>query len=309
MSKKRKNQQGFTLMELLVVVVILGFLIGMVAPRLAGIIDDTVIDNVCDTNNKGARYFTKIFNDKTGRLPNDMTNLVIRTGASAYVIPAVEDGDPVAPETLAAEFVERNYPVLHVLNAAEAAEIKAMGLSHVRNLNDFEGSDSITPASDARPLERTPVAEDLGVAMIGMGAADSTSEINADLATWGSGTSDYPVGNPFWAGRIVLGLGKHNSLVTEGYVQAAALCPGGIQNAENVVFNSYCIILPRLAATVARFQAGMDTEHVFVDANDTTNGELHDVNLVPQEEWEFDSTCPEGHKWPDNDNDEWVWLS
>jgi hypothetical protein len=239
-----------------------------------------------------------------------MTNLVCRTGVSDYVIPETEDGDPDAPETLAAEFVERNFPVLHVLSAAEAAEIVAMGISHVRNLNDTEGSDGVTFAVDARPLERTAVAEHLGVAMIGFGAVNSTATIDVDLSAWNDISLDnYPEGNPFWAGRIILGLGKHNSLVTEGYVQASALCPGGIQNADNVVYNHYCIILPRLAATVARFAGTMDTEHVFVDAKDATNGELHDVNLVPQEEWEFDSTCPEGHKWPDNDNDQWIWNS
>ena len=317
MSRKFQNQQGFTLMELLVVVVILGFLIGMIAPRLAAIIDDTVIDNICDTNNKGARYFTKIFYDKSGRLPNDMTNLVCRTGETTYQLPETEDGDPSAPETLASEFVERNYPVLHVLNAAEASEIKALGISHVRNLNDTEGSDGLTLHTDARPLERVAISADLGVAMIGFGAADSSSAIsNPNIATsWvDSGVSgfdddNYPCGNPYWAGRIMLGIGKNSSLVTEGYLQAAALCPGGIQNADNVTFNHYCIILPRLQATVDRLETGTATTYTFVNYEDMVNGEQITVELVGQEAWEFDATCPEGHKWPDNDNDYWVYDS
>ncbi len=49
------NQKGFTLLEILVVLTIMGFLIAMVAPRLAGISGDAV-DTVCDTNQNQNGY-------------------------------------------------------------------------------------------------------------------------------------------------------------------------------------------------------------------------------------------------------------
>ncbi len=49
-AKKTINgQQGFTLLEILVVLTIMGFLIAMVAPRLAGI-SSSAVDTVCDSN-------------------------------------------------------------------------------------------------------------------------------------------------------------------------------------------------------------------------------------------------------------------
>ena len=47
--KKVNSQKGFTLLEILVVLTIMGFLIAMVAPRLAGI-GNSAVDTVCDTN-------------------------------------------------------------------------------------------------------------------------------------------------------------------------------------------------------------------------------------------------------------------
>ena len=323
MVQKIRNEKGFTLMELLVVVVILGFLIGMVAPRLASIIDDTVIDNICDSNNKGARYFTKMYYDKTAQLPNEMVSLVNRTGASSFGIPLTEAADSQnLPETLAAEFVERNTPVLHLLNQSEAEELRSMGITQIRYLNDRDGSGHATdtPSQTAqtipdatRPYEKVTVTTGAAVAMVGMGSeGQSGQEISATAAssinTWTDATSGtYPAGNPNWVGRIILGLGKHCSLVTEGYIQAAALCPGGIQNADNVTFNNYCIIVPRLQSTVDRMDASVaDQDFTFVNADDETNGESMDVTIEAQAAWQFDATCPEGHKWPDNDNDYWV---
>ena len=326
MIRRIRNEKGFTLMELLVVVVILGFLIGMVAPRLGSVIDDTVIDNICDTNNKGARYFTKLYYDQHAALPNHMVSLVNRTGASSFDIPLTEAADSQdLPETLAAEFVERNTPVLHILNQAEAEELRSMGITQIRYLNDRDGSSHATdtPAQaaqslptdgTARPFAKATVADGTAVAMVGMGSEGTNGQaIGAAAADSISGwtdasTGNYPAGNPNWVGRIILGLGKHSSLVTEGYVQAAALCPGGIQNADNVTFNSYCIIVPRLQATVDRMNqtdvAG--ATFTFVNADDETNGETMDVTIEAQAAWQFDATCPEGHKWPDNDNDFWV---
>ena len=294
-----KNQDGFTLMELLIVIVILGFLIGMIAPRLSSIIGDTVIDNVCDTNNKGMRTYVNMFLQQKGRLPSDMINLVDETAAAGtYLIPDTSDGDPASgAEPFALDFDSRNNPTLHTLTGAEADEIKSkFGFAFVRNLN---------PSGLQRNLEKVAVVANLDVAMVG------DSAVLPALADWTSaaGGKEYPTGNPFWYGRIILGMGKHSELVTDGFIQAAALCPGGIQNADNVSFNSYCLILPRLDATATALNTlGAKTmEFTAADEDGTTdpNGEIIPVAIEGQEAWQFDFTCPEGHKWPDNDNDVW----
>jgi prepilin-type N-terminal cleavage/methylation domain-containing protein len=323
--KLLQSQSGFTLMELLMVIVILGFLLGMLVPRLASVTGDA-IDNVCDSNNKGIRYFTKTFLDQKGHLPNNMINLVNLTDGG-YALPNVEDRDvDNGAETLAREFYVRNHPQLHTLTADEAEElISELGIATVRNLNDFDGSGHLTndvpgtavtaqaaqaaaSGDDGRPLHPVTINTGIGVAMIGdIGTAPTA-------ATWASGSgTDYPMGNPNWYGRIILGVGKDCELVTSGMIQAAALCPGGVQNADNVTYNHYCIILPRLATTAGDIETllgGTPADAngyvlTFADSADTTSGEEMEVQIAAQESWEFDFTCPEGHKWPDNDHDEW----
>lgn len=307
---KKMGEKGFTLMELLIVIVILGFLIGMIAPRLSSIIDDSVIDNVCDSNNKGMRTYVNMFLQKKSRLPNDMINLVnMDTATSVYEIPSTSNGDSTdGAESFAADFADRNDPTLYALNAAEVTEIRSkFGISHVRNLNQELESGKTFNA----PYERVELAAAVSVAMIGASEGDVALGIPANMDDL---TDDYPMGNPNWLGRIILGIGKHSELVTGGYIQAAALCPGGIQNADNVAYNSYCLILPRLDATldvIGNVGAGdlKGVELTFIDAEDTTNGETMVFTMEAQEAWQFEFTCPEGHKWPDNDNDNWVYSS
>ncbi len=314
---RKKAEAGFTLMELLVVIVILGFLIAMIAPRLASIIDDKVIDAVCDTNNKGARQYIAIHHQQTGKLPNEVINLVNQTGAGAYAILGTSDNDPQnGAEPFAVELQERNALQLHVINAAEAAELRKLGIANVRNFNYVTESKDATlyplagtvknPESAARTLERVNVAANLGVAMVGIGAANATAEL-ADPTAVGA------IGNPYWLGRIAFGLGEHSTLVTGGYVQNAALCPAGIQAADNVAYNNYAMIVPRLEATVARAATALAAREFTITeatadnhAVAKANGKVETFRFESQKDWDFDATCPEGHKWPDSDFDFWV---
>jgi len=297
-SSRRAGQSGFTLMELLVVLVIMGFLLGMIVPRL-GSVADSAVDTVCDSNNKGVRYFTKLFLDEKGRLPSGLTNLVVSDG-TAFIADYDDDTTDVVDKSkmksdmdpsngadfFAPDFVERNGVTLHTLTADEATELKKMGISYVLNL-----------VGENRPMERQAIEAGAPVAMAGT-IADTFDAGN------------FPEGNPFWYGRILLGVGEQSELVTAGFIQAAALCPGGIQQQDNVTYNNYVVVLPRLKATVDDLGSwvldGTDPATLYaLDAEDA-DGELREFTIAAQEKWEFDFSCPEGHKWPDNDNDTWT---
>ncbi len=323
--RRSQKQSGFTLMELLIVIAVLGLLLGMLIPRLAGITDDTV-DTVCDTNNKGIRYYTQAYVNKTGSLPGGLTNLVdyANSGgtytymtdpdgtagpASPAYLPSFQDDNDAsdAAEVLAEEFYTRNHPNAYMLDEDEVAELKAMGISTVYN---YFGTISTTDTD--RTMHKTVLAEGDYVMMMGLSAsAVDTPAIGIDAAVGGttalSATSN--IGNPLWIGRIMMAVNDQCDLVKGGYIQASALCPGAVLAEDSFSHKEYIIVLPRLEATVAKCDtASLITEDAaiaFKDAASDGTRVIEDT-FSAQAAWEFDMSCPEGHKWPDNDEDTWV---
>ena len=102
----------------------------------------------------------------------------------------------------------------------------------------------------------TPAAG-VGVAMVGMGH---------DGTDWNTETEERGWGEPDWFGRIVMGMSPECGLITSGIIGNAAHCPGGIQNADNVTYNDYNLVLPRLESTVDRFDTDTDGD---VDLTDS----------------------------------------
>lgn len=167
---------GFTLIEILVVLVIMGFLVAMVAPKLSNI-TDRAIDTTCDTNQQRLRAVMAEWTKMNSTLPSGLTNIVIanETGNADY-----EDGDAAIPsvsnndksdgaEILSAEFAERWLPTLHNLNAAEATELVELVGGAVLNY----GLTDDTNVTGASPIVensfRQKVRNTLPVMMIGAG--------------------------------------------------------------------------------------------------------------------------------------------
>ena len=333
---KVNSQKGFTLLEILVVLTIMGFLIAMVAPRLAGISGDAV-DTVCDSNqNRMVTYMSSFF-EKTNRYPNKLTNLVITDGSPArFQIPVASNQDPDdGAEVLANELYSRNHFHIHYLDAAEASELKNMGIVELFNLNDYSGMDDTSTAaitgmpndvpvnnvpSTNRDPSMAPVtpSDVVGVAMVGVGH---------DGTNWVSAAEERGWGEPANFARIVLGMGTECGLITSGVISNAAHCPGGIQNADNVTYNDYILLLPRLEATADRTTKTMlgDTTTsngaaelnaiAYDDAPDSTGydygtnsgnykSRTFDIT-VAQEGWQFATMCPEGHMYPADDEEFW----
>ncbi|MBC2694598.1 MAG: type II secretion system protein [Desulfobacteraceae bacterium] len=332
--KKVNSQKGFTLLEILVVLTIMGFLIAMVAPRLAGI-GGSAVDTVCDTNqNRMMTYLSTYYQDTNGSLPNNLTNIVNEnvTAANSYEIPKISDGDPdTGAEVLAEEFDDRNHFVVHYLNNAEVAELAGLGIDSVFNLNDYTQS-LIADLDQGSAMQPTDLAENVGVAMVGIGC---DTDAAADTFNFSSTVTDRDWGEPSWLGRIVFGLGPECGLITSGIIINAAHCPGGLQNTDNATYNDYNIVIPRLEATTLRMGVdganltasglvhalgkitaisydGIDLEAIndtgdYIIATNTAHFKVRDFNLLnAQEGWEYSTQCPEGHMYPEDDGEFWA---
>ncbi len=335
--KKVNSQKGFTLLEILVVLTIMGFLIAMVAPRLAGI-SGSAVDTVCDSNQNRMVTYMSSYYEQTNRFPSKLTNLVIRDSAApSYQIPVASNQDPDdEAEVLANELYARNHFHIHYLDVDEADELKNMGIVKLFNLNDYSGMDDAGVVNLNTPNDVvvagvllanrepsmdpvTPVAN-VGVAMVGCGmdVAGAWVATNATERGWGE---------PANFGRIVLGMGTECGLITSGVISNAAHCPGGIQNADNVTYNDYILLLPRLEATSARMTgaapitaAGLipgaedlgciayDDEpaagYNYVANVDNYRARSFDITEA-QEGWQFATMCPEGHMYPADEEEFW----
>jgi len=314
---RTQRSKGFTLLEIILVLVIIGFFAAMIAPKLAGI-SDTAGTKI-DASTKGDIVkFTRVWQQEHAGLPNEMVNLLIEDENGLLIIPEVDDVDSDnGEETLSQDFITRVRPYLHTLNDAEAQELRKLGVKFVMTLNDAEGSDtSLGDSSTAKPMWRTPVARGLRVLMVGGGANDDT-----DTPAWTQGVSDafstYSTQtgvtvvpnanglggaedhtNPEWMYRIVLGIGPDCSLVTDGTVASAALSPATTSKAT---YKYYCMILPRLKATVNRISSAPTKLTVVGDS-----GEQKDITInLPQEQWDFGVVGPDGKIWPAATNDMW----
>ena len=330
--KKLTNQKGFTLLEMLVVIMIMGFLLAMIAPRFAGIFGDSE-DTICDTNIKTTRQYLAGFEMSMNKLPDDLINIVTHDGGEAdnagYTGPCEEDPLLDGSETFTTAILERLSLDFHTLTEDEVIELGGYGLHTVLNFNnpgDFSDTANSIAKSDifgtstpditvaSQYMDKVALAEGVKVLMIGGGNdGTTTGSINED--TWYSpykpgfafgtgGAPDNSIGTGYeagdfrWYNRIVLGVGPDCELVTAKYCQAAGICPSYERGASQTsAWGYYCIVLPRLENTVS--QIDTPTASVYAEASDT--GQIIEVSLTEPGEnsADFDVFCPEGHLWPE----------
>jgi len=285
-SKNRATRGAFTLVEILVVLVIMGFLVALVAPKLAGIVDNAVGVND-DANQERLRKVLNVHVNETGRLVNGLASLVVaNNNFIKAAVPSKDDGNRAnGPEFLSATFVERMIPQVHFINAAEAKELVNMGVNSVRILaktNTDDVNSSIKP-DDAVVVENMvtrPVRPGLPVLMAGFGANAAD-----DNATWAEGyeitvtgseveqktnkikiagdnlSKNAMQGGTFvrmdegkLVGRILMGVTEANGLVQSGLLDAAGLSPNASRKKDFYTFGNYIMVLPRLNATVDRMK-------------------------------------------------------
>ncbi len=297
---KHKAKSAFTLIEIMVVLVIMGFLVSLVAPKLAGIVDSAV-DTNCDTNQERLRKVLNVFVQQNNSLPNGLTNMVVVNNAdTTALIPSINDGDKSnGAEVLSDEFADRYKPQVHYIDADEADELVGMGQRAVFTLQKTENAGAV---SDTNPVieenVRQTVAAGLPVMMAGVGinaagdtatwstgnklsvagstvTEDTATQVainDASLSTNANADSDFArMDEGRHVGRIVLGVSNTNELIHTGMLDESGTCPGEIQNADNFSWGNYLVLMPRLAATWERLQS--------VATNPMTNGELHAIAL------------------------------
>ncbi|MGD9158638.1 MAG: type II secretion system protein [Desulfobacteraceae bacterium] len=310
--KKTKFEEGFTLLEIVIVLTIIGFLLAMIAPRL-GDIGNSAVEKIDESNIKELRGYLTVYEQRKSRLPNKLITIVNSKGGGDFQKPLVDDSDADnGPETIGYEFNERCRLQLHILNEKEADEIKKMGIRKILVLNDYDGStnsayvkngkdsdlepQTFASGDEGRPMNLIDVDEGVGVLMIGAGADSKDGKIDTLLK------KDENVGNPAWLYRIVLGFGRDSSLVTEGIVQNEGLSPKGMQNADYNTYNNYCLVLPRLKSTVERMAGGTPKTLKISNASFDEDDEKAEQRVIgldsTQEIWEADVCSPSGYTWP-----------
>ncbi|MCB2218393.1 MAG: prepilin-type N-terminal cleavage/methylation domain-containing protein [Desulfobulbaceae bacterium] len=273
------GKRGFTLLEVLVVLVVMGFLVTMVAPRLAGISQDS-IQTIGDTGKSRGEQLVSAFYKMEDRYPGGLVNLVMADDTGRYQIPYADNENPEdGAEVIRFNHNNNHKFVIHYLNAAEARELIELGVGWLYNLNDYGdilddpavtagdtvgrlgsvthtgrtsnwANVTVVDEADQRPkMERVVPAAGVGVAMAVVGASSPTA---TDFIYVGAvRPPSAPRADSF--GRIVFGLGSESELVTSGMADKAGITPIATTT-DNFTWDGYYLLLPRLEATSERLK-------------------------------------------------------
>ncbi len=319
MRKMFGNESGFTLLEILVVLMIMGFLLAMVAPKLSGIFQDSE-DTICDTNIKDSKKYVAFFEAHSSKLPDDMIVPAYYDGVAWYG-PTEESTTADGNEVFTTAILERLRLMPHRLRADEVKEIvNDLGIRSVVVLNNPDdasvakvtayGGAAVTPtaSSQFRSVDLTGTdAVGMIWPMIGGGHVAVTGW--AHHADWDA--VDNTIADPEWAYRLILGIGPDCELM-HSIISAEGQCPSFERAAaDDTMWGWYVVVLPRLAATVAHLETdGSASGTMMREATCYAGDDPADVKAQRKtfdlsyvnEEYEraaFDVFCPEGHRYPE----------
>jgi len=324
-----KKQAGFTLLEILVVLMIMGFLLAMVAPKLLGVFQDAE-DTVCDTNIKDNKKYVSLFEVQYSKLPDKMMVPAYLDSNDAWYGPTQEDISADGNEVFSAAILERLRLMPHVLNADEITElVQDLGIREVVVLNnpdDIQGTakDDIfgVPLPTAGTTENSMfkvvnlTGDPTAAPLVGMqwpmiGGGDATGDGTgwANHADWAA--IDDTIADPDWAYRLILGIGPDSELLHR-IIAAEGNCPSFERAAaDDTMWGWYVVVLPRLQATVDSLTDAIGGGTVLLTnidcyagddiADDTAQRKTFDLTAVDEEykRASFDIFCPEGHRYPE----------
>jgi prepilin-type N-terminal cleavage/methylation domain-containing protein len=322
MRKKLKKilscKGGFSLIELIIVIGIMGFLVAMIAPRLAGVMAGSV-EHISDNNQLRLQQALGTFTERSNALPDGGINLVLEAadptvvgleligsyysagGANAaWMFDNNNKRD--GAEIFSDEIADGAQVRIHILDVDEADELIKMGIREIYNLNlsqnVSEYNDVVmnwnadVPANVNPFMAKVEVAEGVGVLMYGAGH---------DGTAWDVIAGGEKIAQPELLYRIILGVGPESALISEGLISKAGMCPGGLQRSGHFAYNNYSMVLPRLSATTEL--GGILTDATFIDG---PTGQVKEFTFEAQDVWQVTTICPEGHVVLGAGGGEWV---
>lgn len=195
------NNKGFTLIEILVVLVIMGFLVAMVAPKLAGI-SDSAVAVTDDNSQKRLQETMQVWINKNDSIPPALANMTATLGATpftganydstaAFALASIDDQSTTnGAEVISKEFADKWLPMPHYINAAEAAELRGIIGGATMHYSVIDATTGLTVTDDVQNVGtqgdiverymRKPIKGNMAVMMIGAGI-DSAGDF--DYAT------------------------------------------------------------------------------------------------------------------------------
>lgn len=316
MSKKKGKQAGFTLLELIVVIAIMGFLVAMVAPRFAGLTEDAK-EPVRDANMSRIMNAIETYLASEARLPTDLRSLAITDGAGGFLAAGgvhirqsgavrnayLSNRDLTDGRELFSGRMGRGNMALHthILNAGEARELRRLGVTYLTPYSEIGTGAGRRFVPDGG--RRAAVAAGVQVLMIGSGAAADPAPIEAGQII--AGDADARFSEPGLMYRIVVGIGEESSLLEKGFIGSMGQCPGSTQ-VYHKVQNAPVLVLPRLAATVARLAPAAPIT-VTMAALDAAGAEIVGFTRTVrinegQARHAFGVATPSGWYWPEGEH-------
>lgn len=310
----KKSKGAFTLIEIMVVLVIMGFLVALVAPKLAGIVDSAV-DTNCDTNQERLRKVINTYVQQNNALPNGLMNMVVidDTTALTAATPSVTDGDKAnGAEILSDEFSERFKPQVYYINEDEADELVGMGIKGFKYMgmvgtgNDPAADDIVEEGVSGSMQAGVPVMmagvgiDSGGTALtwaeghtITIAGSDVTEDSATPVSITGGSATDANSDGTFArmdegkaVGRILMGVSNSGELVQSGMLDESGTCPGQLQNKDQFSWGNYVVVVPRLSATMERltdvgtFTNGLAEGRLHAVALGVDTGEVADGNTI-----------------------------
>lgn len=191
--KKKGNEKGFTLIEILVVLVIMGFLVAMVAPKLAGV-SDRAVDVTDQNSQKRLQETVQAWINMNDSIPPGLATMATTVDTTwggpdvvgDYIMASVDDNNSGnGAEVISKDFADKWLPMPHYLNGAEATEMKGMigsammQYALVGTLTDTDTNlvqDVGTQGDIVERYLRKPIRGNQCVMMIGAGFNDTGAD-------------------------------------------------------------------------------------------------------------------------------------
>lgn len=252
MIKRFKNSKGFTLLEMLVVITIMGFLAAVLVPRL--------LSSLKSGENTGNQANIKEVNNLLQRWPVSMGGTINNPLSLVLANATTTTANVPNQGGLAADFIDRFNPKVYFLNSAESRELGLIGITSMQMWNSLDDFNMVPRGPEYAIVGLDETAGGTPVLMCGVSSANAAADPDvyddAGVAVYGDPDSLYKIlvgfagetiGRTNWMGMTVDGM----QLRIEPGTGKISKSSGAMYAQDFVVY-----ALPRLASTLTRDGVG-----------------------------------------------------